>query len=114
MSAAASNAVEITDPRVAEFLGLWHENGREFFERAYKSLNYDTPAYRKTAKDRGRKYIALDEGTSGAFLLEKATGNVYRIKAYGVKGRFVDTLDGLTATYREANEHNRACGLRWA
>lgn len=29
------------------------------------------------------KYIALDCGTSGAFLVERATGEIYNIKAYG-------------------------------
>lgn len=33
------------------------------------------------------KYIALDVGRSGAFLVEKATGEIYNIKAYGVPDR---------------------------
>ena len=67
----------------------------------------------KTAKDRN-KYVALDDGTSGAFLLEKTTGLVYRIKAYGVKGRLVKHLDQLIAEYREANIKNAELGYRWA
>lgn len=108
-----SEPISISDPRIAEFLALWHENGREHFARCYPHLYatgaYDSPAYAKTAKDRGRKYIALDDGTSGRFLLEKATGEVWTIKAYGRPNRRVSTLGGLIREYREANERNRLC-----
>ena len=101
------------DERVAEFLTLWHENGREAFRKSYPSLDYDGPHYAKTAKDR-KKYIALDDGSSGAFLLDKATEEVFRIKGYGVKGRCIGTLDSLIASYREANEQNRLCDMQYA
>ena len=107
------SAIEITDLRIALFLTLWHENGREHFERYYTNLDYDSPAYAKTAKDRS-KYIALDDGTSGAFLVEKLTGDVWTIKGYGRKNRRVGTLDELIAHYQDANEHNRQLGLRYA
>lgn len=35
-------------------------------------------------KKAGKKFIYLDCGGSGAFLIEKATGELYNIKAYGV------------------------------
>jgi hypothetical protein len=35
-------------------------------------------------KKEGKKFIYLDCGGSGAFLIEKATGELYNIKAYGV------------------------------
>ncbi len=35
-------------------------------------------------KDRGKKFIAVDVGGSGAWLIEKANGEIYNIKAYGV------------------------------
>lgn len=98
--------IAIDDPRVNELLDLWHENGRTSFERNYENLNYDGPSYAKTAKDRTR-YIALDEGTSGVFLVCKRTGDVFNIKGYGRPNRKIDTLDGLIAHYREANENNR-------
>ena len=31
-----------------------------------------------------KKYFALDVGSSGAFLIEKDTGEIFNIKAYGV------------------------------
>jgi hypothetical protein len=33
------------------------------------------------------KFICVDIGTSGAFMVEKATGELYNIKAYGVPDR---------------------------
>ena len=99
-----SDTVQIDDPRIAEFLHLWHENGRTRFENTYESLDYDSPSYSKTAKDR-RKYIALDDGTSGRFLLDKGTGIVWGIKAYGVphRGKCCGRLDTLITKYQAAN-----------
>ena len=39
-----------------------------------------------TAKTR-TKFTAIDIGTSGAFLVEKATGELFNIKGYGVPDR---------------------------
>jgi hypothetical protein len=101
------------DPRIAEFLTLWHENGRSRFERDYSNLDYDAESYCKTARDRNL-YIALDNGMSGCFLLEKSTGLVYGIKAYGKihRGHLAGHLDILIRTYREANAHNREFDAR--
>lgn len=35
-------------------------------------------------KRKGKKFISLDCGTSGAFLIEKETGELFNIKGYGV------------------------------
>ena len=35
----------------------------------------------------GRKYYKINVGTSGAFLVEKETGELFNIKAYGVADR---------------------------
>jgi len=64
----------------------WHEAGRAEFEGKYSNLNYDAPEYAKTVKEKS-KYFYLDEGTSGAFVVEKLTGDVYCIKGYGVPNR---------------------------
>lgn len=86
------------------FLVAWHENGRESFARTYPDSyaigQYDAPnGELKTAKDRGRRWIALDKGSSGMFLVEKATGDVYTIKAYGRPNRKIGTLESLTNRY---------------
>jgi hypothetical protein len=89
-----------TDPSVTAFLNAWHESERAYFEQHYSALVYDRDAP-KTAKER-RKYIALDNGTSGVYLVDKATGDVYSIKAYGVPNRRLGSLADLTARYRDA------------
>ncbi len=96
------------DPRVAAFLEAWHENGREFFERHYPNLDYDTESYCKVAHAR-RKYVCLDEGTGGVMMVEKANGQVFGIKAYGRIhwGHFCGHLEVMTADYLKATEDNR-------
>ena len=105
--------ISIDDPRIAEFITLWHENGRASFERSYANLDYDCEHYRKAAKE-ARRYIHLNDGTSGRFLLDRNTGEVWGIKAYGVRhpGKFAGTLDQLIASYREANEQKRRLSSR--
>ena len=48
----------------------------------------------------GTKFTKVDVGTSGKFMVENSTGNIYGIKGYGVihKGHFYGTLD-TTAEY---------------
>lgn len=68
---------------IDELIKDWHEAGRADFERNFKSLGYDIYAEKK-AVDKSR-YVCLDEKTSGAFLLDKETLVIYRIKSkYGV------------------------------
>ena len=86
-------------PEIQAFLAAWHEAGRADFERSYRNLDYDSPAYQHVARDR-RKYIALDQGTGGVFLVDKATGDVFTIKGYGVPNRRVGTLAQVTARYQ--------------
>jgi hypothetical protein len=45
----------------------------------------------------GKKYIRIDTGDSGRYMIEIATGAIYGIKAYGVihRGHFYGTLDTL-------------------
>ena len=48
----------------------------------------------------GRKYIKIDEGYSGKYMIDKE-GNIYGIKAYGVihKGHYYGTLDTIEDYY---------------
>lgn len=41
-----------------------------------------TDGYKVTSKEK-KKYFYIDFGTSGAFMVEKATGNIFNIKSYG-------------------------------
>jgi hypothetical protein len=73
---------EITENRIKEILHNWHEAGRAEFEANYPNLNFDSPDY-STHFHVGAKYIRLDVGSSGAFLLDSTTGLIYGIKGYG-------------------------------
>jgi len=94
------------DPSIVEFLAAWHESERGYFERSYSALVYDRDSP-KVARER-RKYVALDSGTGGVYLVDRATGDVYSIKAYGVPNRRLGSLADLTARYRDAQIAGRA------
>ena len=53
--------------RIETLIKAWHEAGRPQFEHRYELLDYDSPSYAKTCKER-RKYVALDSGWSLAGL----------------------------------------------
>lgn len=59
-------------------------------QQKYLAENYTNlagrPGYEWHAKERS-KFVALDVGSSGAFLVEKDTGELFNIKAYGVPDR---------------------------
>lgn len=78
-------AIERTD-RIEAILKQWHEAGRVEFEHSYTNLDYDSPTYAKHYHV-GEKYIRLDAGTSGAFMVQIDTGTIYGIKAYGVPNK---------------------------
>jgi len=82
--------------KIENLLRDWHEAGRPYFKAHYPHSDYETYTKRAVYK---QKYIYLDEGTSGAFILEKSTGNIYRIKSkYGVPNRKkrVGHIDAIT------------------
>lgn len=85
----------------------WHEAGRADFKRDYDNLAYDGPSYNKRAVEK-KKYICLDEGNSGSFIVDKTNGNIYRLKSkYGVpnKKKLVGHIDTVTG--------ERLYELRW-
>lgn len=49
----------------------------------------------------GKKYARVDVGSSGKYMIDMATGEIYGIKAYGVihKGHFYGTLDDIEGWY---------------
>ena len=64
----------------------WHEAGRADFERTYENLVYDEQC--KKSVMTAKKYFYLDEGHSGAFIVDKETGTVWRLKSkYGVPNK---------------------------
>jgi hypothetical protein len=100
----ATEKITATDPRITGFLTAWHAAQRADFERNYDRLVYDDYAM-KTAHER-RRFIACDRGNehtrSGVYLVDRTTGDVYSIKAYGVPNRRLGTLEEVTARFAQA------------
>jgi len=53
--------MEISDEKLQELIGQWHEEGRGQFEASYPGLDYDSPSYRKRFVRKAR-YVCLDDG----------------------------------------------------
>jgi hypothetical protein len=102
MPATTSRPLTSDDPKIEQFLRLWHENGRAQFQRLRPSHNYDTEQ-RKIARDR-RQYILLNSGNDGVFLVQRSTQYVYEVYDYGRRGKFLNTIDVLIEQYTMANE----------
>jgi len=83
--------------KINKLLNDWHEAGRASFIKSYPNLDYDSYAPKKA--NFRLKYVLLDEATSGVFVLEIETGNIYRIKSkYGVpnKRKLIGIIDNVT------------------
>jgi hypothetical protein len=54
-----------------------------------------------TSHKAGKKYTRIDNCTSGMYMVDNATGEIYGIKAYGVihRGHFYGTLDTINDYY---------------
>jgi len=52
-------------------------------EKSYKTKGYSIPPDKWVSIIKN-KYIYINCGTSGAFMVERETGELYNIKAYGV------------------------------
>ncbi len=87
---------------VLEFLHAWHEDGRLPFEMSYLHIDYDRD-YPKRATNR-KKYICLDNGSSGQFILDAETGDVWTIAGYGRPNkRYHPTqIEKMTADFRQS------------
>ncbi|OFV86870.1 MAG: hypothetical protein A3J75_00130 [Acidobacteria bacterium RBG_16_68_9] len=88
------------NPDIQEFLAAWHETGRARFERDHSALIYDEYAPKRAIQR--RRFIALNRVTGGRYLVERQTGVVYSIRAYGVANRPLGSLVALAAAYRRA------------
>ena len=82
MDTLSSDALRDAINRV---LAEWIASEGPEFDKQYPALRYahrDLPHAVEKAK-----YINLDSGNSGAFMVEKSTGNVFGIKGYGQTDR---------------------------
>ncbi len=77
--------------RLLEVLDQWHEAHRADWNRGYVNMSPESQeTYGKHFDQReekhahvGAKYVRLDTGTSGAWMLDASTGDIFSIKAYG-------------------------------
>ena len=93
-----------TSPEILAALAAWHEDGRASFY-SYDYVPYDV-ARRKTAKD-GSRWINLDSDRCGCYMVDKTSGDVWSIKAYGVPNRRLGTLAGFTAGHIKDHRYYR-------
>ena len=91
--------LDADSPEIVAALTAWHESGRASFERSCPTLDYDS-YQRKTAKN-GKRWLKLDCGTSGAYLVDQTSPElaVYTIKAYGVPHLCIGTLATMIAVW---------------
>ncbi len=91
--------------RIEEILKQWHEAARADFQIHYRHLDYDSPTHSKHYHI-GEKYIRLDAGTSGAFMVEIESGIVYEIKGYGVPNKKKIVGEAWKPTFHGAQLHD--------
>ena len=85
-----------TKEKIEHFAAIVQEQERKAIIALCGSLNGNEKSYLTSICPR-RKYILVDVGSSGRYLIEGE--NVYGIKAYGVihRGHFFGTLDDILA-----------------
>jgi len=87
------------------------ERLNEIESERFKQMGYTHTPDVVHWKDRGKKFVAVDIGGRGAWLIEKTTGEIFNIKGYGVadynKKRKANI--GNIDTVDPVNMHNR----RW-
>jgi hypothetical protein len=70
------------DSKIAEFVAALQES----VNAKHQLGGYTFPPNKVYAKQR-MKFVAIDIGGSGCFLVEKETGEIFNIKGYGVPDR---------------------------
>lgn len=82
-----------TEQKIARLAALIEQHRTEYLNRRYPGL-LDVVNDAKVTVRPGSKYVKVDVGTSGKYMVD-AAGNIWGIKAYGVphKGHGYGTLD---------------------
>lgn len=95
-------------------LDQWHEAHRAQFVRdGYTNLLPTFDTQEEKHAHIGDKYIRLDVGTSGAWMLEASTGIIYGIKGYGqvdkkkIAGNINDPSFDGAILFRDRFRHGR-------
>lgn len=74
----------------------------EYFNKIYPGYPQDCLKRETSVQIKpGLKYIKVDVGSSGKYMVEAATGDIYGIKAYGVihRGHYYGNLDTINEYY---------------
>jgi hypothetical protein len=102
------------DSLLIETMNQWHEAHRQqFVKNGYTNLLDTFDQQEEKHAHVGAKYIRLDVGGSGAWMLETATGIIYNIKGYGkvdkkkIVGDINDTAFDGAVLFRDRFRHGR-------
>jgi hypothetical protein len=98
--------------RLLQVLDQWHEAHRqEFIKSGFHSESFDEREEKHAHV--GDKYVRLDVGGSGAWMLEAETGIIYNIKGYGkvdkkkIAGDITDPEFDGAVLFRDRFRHGR-------
>jgi hypothetical protein len=98
--------------RLKQVLDQWHEAHRaDFVRQGYKPEHFDEQDEKHAHV--GDKYVRLDVGGSGAWMLEAETGTIYGIKGYGkvdkkkIAGDITDPDFDGAVLFRDRFRHGR-------
>ena len=80
---------------IADFAALVEREQRENYDRMFRASAETRPEMHAALRDAacrtrivpGRKFTKVDVGTSGKYMVDNATGEIFGIKAYGVVHR---------------------------
>ena len=92
-------------PDIQRLLAEWHAAGRVAYTQQYPTRPYDLYACKDaTTMDR---YIHLDEAGSVAFLVDRTTGIVSRVKVYGrtQPGKWLGHISELSGAVLHAQRY---------
>ena len=92
-------------PEIQRLLDEWHAAGRAAYAQQYPTRLYD--AYARKSATTTAHYIQLDDAGSVAFLVERHTGIVYRVKVYGrtQRGKRLGHLSELSGAVLHAQRY---------
>ena len=92
--------IHVNDPQLTKLVAAWGK-----LERARYAHSGIMDTHKSTHAIQGVKYIRLDIASSGAFMLQRSTGDVFCVKGYGKvdKRKRVGNLSTLTAAKLYAN-----------
>jgi len=95
---------DINAYRLLEVLDQWHEAHRaDFIAQGMNPVTIGNfNKYEEKHAHIGAKYVRLDTGTSGAWMLEISTGNIFGIKGYGQVDRAKCTGNILDPSFNGA------------